>query len=170
MSTSSLQDQERRRRESLVRAYQTYYLFRTRRREKLGLKLITFLGIAVPLISATLVQILYAGVKLPGWLITGSALIGLVLTVLSVWALVDKWDEKAQMTRPVVEEFRKLVTDLDLLRVTSSGTYDEEKLFQLEQQSYGGRHPDDDFDVSERVKRRALKRAEEKYPPIDAKG
>lgn len=143
MSTSTLTSQQQRRRESLVRAYQTYYIFRTRQREKLGLKLITFLGIAVPLISG-----------------------GLLLTTLSVWALVDKWDEKAQMAPQVVEKFRRLVSDLERLRVNSYGTYDEAELQNLEDQSYEGRRPDDVFDVSEPAKLRALKLAEEKFPPI----
>src|SRR5262249_27589883 len=84
--------QRRRRLDVLVRAYKTYWLFGNRRREKLGLKMITFLGIVVPLVSGGLIQTMYVGTTPPAWLLLGSGLVGLALTALSLWAVVDRWD------------------------------------------------------------------------------
>ena len=64
----------------------------------------------------------------PKWLIDGSSLLSLGLTVLAVWALVDKWEEKVQADNPVMQTFRKLVTELEMLKPGPDGLYDDAKL------------------------------------------
>lgn len=153
-----------------VRAYQTYYLFRTRRLEKSGLKALTFLGIAVPLLAGGLIQLLYVGKTPSPYLLIGSGAAGLALAILSLWAVVDRWDEKAQIGRDTVARFRDLVTRLEQVRTSEDGAFVPADFPTLEGQSYEGRGPDDELDISERVKARALAKAEAKYGhAIDSK-
>jgi hypothetical protein len=166
MAPSVAEESRLRRRDALVRAFQTYYLFRNRRREKSGLKALTFLGIAVPLLAGGLVQLLYSGKTPPAYLVVGSGVAGLALAVLSLWAVVDRWDEKAQMSRETVTRFRDLVTKLEQVRVLDDGTFVPPDFPDLEQRSYEGRIPDDDLGISERAKQRALTKAEAKYPNL----
>ena len=100
----------------------------------------------------------------PKWLIDGSSLLSLGLTVLAVWALVDKWEEKVQADNPVMQTFRKLVTELEMLKPGPDGLYDDAKLTQFEWQAkHDGRAQDDLRGVSERVKQQAREKAERKY-------
>jgi hypothetical protein len=149
--------------DSLVRTYQTYWIFRSRRLEKRGLKVISFLGIAVPLVAGGIIRQFYLGKRPPDQFLFVVAAISVALPVLSLWSLVDRWADKAEIGRRAVEEARELLTALETMRPGSNGLYDDFKLAVLEHQSYFGRSPDDALDVSDWTKRRGLRKAQERY-------
>ena len=109
---------------------------------------------------------MYNGIPAPKWLVDGSSLISLAFVGLSVWALVDKWEEKVQAESPTMRKFSALVTELELLRPGPDGRYDEDTLSRLEMQvKHDGRVEDDLRDISERAKQQARRKAEAKFPP-----
>lgn len=160
---NALRQQQIRLCDSLIRTYQTYWIFRSLRLEKRGLKMISFLGLAVPLLAGGIIRQFYLGERPPDKFLFVVAAISIVLPVLSLWSLVDRWADKAEVSRRAVEEARELLTALETLRLSSGGLYDESKLVPLERRSYFGRSPDDALDVSDWTKRRGLRRAKERY-------
>ena len=147
-----------------IRAYQTYIIFRKARLAKRGLKWLTFLGIAVPLLAGGIVLALYADRKPPLVIVAIAGLLGTFQAVASLWALVDEWERKAQLNTSTAQEFRQLHIALDSLRPGPDGTYDESVLGPLESRSWGGLHPDDELGVNQRERDRAREQAERRYP------
>jgi hypothetical protein len=111
------------------------------------------------------VQLLYLGRTPPDWLLIAAGAIGLSLTVLSLWAVVDRWDEKVQISQDTINKFSSLVTKLELMRMREDNTFDESELRRLEIESQEGRIADAEFGIGERARKRALAVAERKYPP-----
>lgn len=157
-------NQRSRLREARVRTYQTYIIFRDGRLAKRGLKWLTFLGIAVPLLGGGVALIWYSDKKMPTALVLITGTLGLLQTLGSLWALVYEWDRKAQLSERTAAQFRRLRIDLDRLRPKEDGSYDEQVLAALEAESYQGLHPDDEVGVSQRARNRAWEEAEQKYP------
>jgi mobilome CxxCx(11)CxxC protein len=163
-STPDPKQQATRLREARVRAYQTYIIFRDGRLANHGLKILMFLGIAVPVLVGGIITSIFVDSRPPYALLATAGLIGTVQVVASVWALVDKWEEKASLSVETTAQFRDICTQLDTLYPDARGVYDEEKLGKLELASYGGRYADDMVRVSERVRERARKKAEQRFP------
>lgn len=164
MSLPSPNPQLERLRLARIRTYQTYLIFRRARLAKRGLKWLTFLGIAVPVLAGGIVLALYTDRKPPFILIAIAGLLGTFQTVASIWALVDEWERKAQLNTRTAEEFRALRIELDSLQPGPDGSYDEGALGQLEGRSWGGLHPDDELGVSQQERDRAREEAERRYP------
>ena len=165
MHAPSPNEQVRRLREARVRAYQTYIIFGKARLAKRGLKWLTFLGIAVPLLAGGIVLVLYSDRRPPLVIVALAGLLGIFQAVASLWALVDEWDRKAQLNTQTAQEFRQLHIDLQSLRPRADGTYDEAILEPLERRSWGGLHPDDELGVTRRERDRAREQAGRRYPP-----
>jgi hypothetical protein len=151
-------------RQARIRAYQTHIIFGKARLAKRGLKWLTFLGIAVPLLAGGIVLALYSDRKPPLMIVAIAALLGTFQTVASLWALVDEWERKAQLNTKLAEEFSQLRIALDTLQPGPDGTYDEAILQPLESRSWGGLHPDVELGVNQRERDRARVQAEGRYP------
>jgi mobilome CxxCx(11)CxxC protein len=156
--------QDERIRQAKVRALQTSIIF-GQPLVKRSLKLLTFLGIAVPLLAGGIVTSLYTDSRPPVWILAIAGLIGTFQTIASVWALVDHWDEKVKTADYAAEQADTLRTELDMFHPGPNGTYDEEKLVKLEMRSYGGRLADRLSGIPQRVKDRAKAKAEKRFPP-----
>jgi mobilome CxxCx(11)CxxC protein len=128
------------------------------------LRILTFLGIAVPLLVGGIITSVFVDTKPPYILLAIAGLTGAVQVVASVWALVDRWEEKANLSVKTTDEFRDICTQLDTMH--DQGVYDEEKLARLENASYGGRYADDMLRVSQRVRERAREKAEQHFPAL----
>lgn len=164
MSSLSPNPQVERLRLARIRTYQTYLIFRKARLAKRGLKWLTFLGIAVPVLAGGIVLALYSDSKPPFALVAIAGLLGTFQTLGSIWALVDEWERKAQLNTKTAEEFRRLRIELDSLRPGPDGSYDEVTFGPLEGRSWAGLHPDDELGVSQRERDRAREQAERRYP------
>jgi mobilome CxxCx(11)CxxC protein len=164
MSESVLTGQKQRLRNARIRSYQTYIIFRHARLAKRGLKILNFLGIAIPLIAGGVVMSLYSDRKPPAIVVVVAGLLGVVQAVGSVWALVDEWDRKSQLSERTAQEFRDLYIQLETIRPGADGLYDQHELENLERRSYGGLHPDDEIGVSQKERDRAREQAERRYP------
>lgn len=161
--TPSPNHQETRLRKTRIRTYQTYLIFRDSRLAQLGLKWLTFLGIIVPLAAGGIVLALYSDAKPPFALVAGAGLVGLLQTIVSVWALVFDWEHKAQLSARTAEDFRQLHIELETFRPDGTGNYDESRLSDYERRSWGGLTPDDVLQVSRRERDRTRAIAERRY-------
>jgi hypothetical protein len=151
-----------------VRAYQTSLIFNKSRTAKQGLKLLTFLGIAVPLLAGGIVTSLYTDSKPPVVLLAVAGLIGMLQTLGSVWALVDHWEEKARLNTDTAVEADRLRIELETFKPDASDSFNEDTLQGFERRSYGGVLPDGQLAISEDEKKQALEKAEARYPPVTA--
>jgi mobilome CxxCx(11)CxxC protein len=161
---NDLVSQKKRLREAKVRTYQTYLIFRNVRFAQRGLKLLTFLGIAVPLLAGGVVLTFYSEKRPPTWILITAGAIGLLQTLASLWSVVDGWDQKAHLSERAADEFTQLYIQLETFHPNSDGTYDEAKLREFESRSWEGVDSDNKLDVRDAERKLARERAEQRYP------
>ena|SRR5215469_3821424 len=150
---------------SRVRAYQTSIIFGKPRLAKRGLKWLTFLGVAVPLMAGGIVLSLYSDRRPPFWIVAIAGLIATLQATASAWALVDNWEQKAKYADDAAEDADALRSELDTFYPGPDGTYNEEKLLSLEIRSYGGKLADRMNEIPQKVRDRARAEAEKRFPP-----
>ena len=162
--SSTSPSQAERLRLAKVRTYQTSIIFGKPRLAKRGLKWLTFLGIAVPLLAGGIVISLYADKKPPFLIIAIAGVIATLQTVVSVWALVDNWDGKAKEADDAAAVADALRADLNVFYPHADGTYDETTLLDYERRSYRGRGSDYLNEISTTEKDRAWGQAVKRFP------
>jgi len=74
---------------------------------------------------------LYSDQKPPLAILAVAGLVGTLQTLVSVWALVDDWERKAQLSADTGRTFRELYIVLENFRRGADGMYDEQQLQDL---------------------------------------
>lgn len=75
-------------------AHGTGYIFERRAsRLRLFTRALTFSGIIVPALIGVMATSFYQGKSVPDWCIHSATVVGAVQLILSIWALVAKWDD-----------------------------------------------------------------------------
>ncbi len=149
-----------------LHAFGTAYIFE-RRAKKIGskLKILTFLGIAVPLSVGALVLSWGADSKAIPYITFLAGILGFVQLILSVWAIVAKWQDNYTYSQESTSSNYRLANKYELLAKYQSDDEKEQRInFDLLATESSAR---DDLDIkqgiSEKEKRRGMRAALRKY-------
>jgi mobilome CxxCx(11)CxxC protein len=142
-----------------IESFGTAYIFERRRKwPKRMLRLVAFLGIAVPASFGAVVLSFGNGGRAVPWLAWVAGLLGLLQVILSVWSLAGRWEDTLSYYRESVRNNTWLSNQYVKLAKFHGGDFFSKA--EVLDTAFDARVASDmDYDVSDSEKRRGLRAA-----------